>query len=86
MNAYAESPMNAIASAGMGWKSADQARAAAAKTLCHACRHFEMRTIKAVESDSFGHLWPYCNHPVLPGEGGQPTQSTATCDNWERRP
>lgn len=85
MSALAENPMSVIASTGMGWKSADQARASASPARCHACRHFEMRTIKAAESDSFGHLWPYCNHPLLPGTGGQPTQSTATCDHWERR-
>lgn len=77
--------LDAIAGAGVGWRSALNGTTLRYETPCHACRHFEMRMIKARETDSFGHLWPTCNNPALPGEHGQPTQPSATCNHWEAR-
>lgn len=75
----------AIAAAVVGWKPVYEAKTFWNGKPCNACRHFEMRMIKANESDSFGHVLPYCNHPHLPGEGGYQTQMTATCDLWNAR-
>lgn len=77
-------PLNVIAAAGMGWRHFDFRDALLGK-CCNTCRHFEMRMIKSNESDSFGHLLPYCNHPTLPGDGGQPTEPVSSCNNWSAK-
>lgn len=79
-------PLAVIAGAGMGWKPVYEAKTFWHGKPCRACERFEMRMVRAQESDTFGHLWPTCNHPALPGEHGQPTQVTATCDRWSPRP
>jgi len=75
--------LSVIAGAGMGWKSHLDAKTFWNGMPCRKCAFFEMRMIKANESDSFGHLWPTCNHPKLPGQSGQATQPSATCDLWK---
>lgn len=78
-------PMSVIAGAGMGWKSICEAKTFGHGKPCNTCGHFEMRMIRANESDSFGHLLPYCAHPNLRGEGGCQTQMTSTCNKWRSK-
>lgn len=85
MNAKVDNRFDAIAGAGVGWKSHYEAKTFWYGRPCSDCSHFEMRMIKARDTDSFGHLWPICNNPALPGEHGQPTQPSATCNHWEAR-
>lgn len=79
-----DSALSLIAEAGMGWKLVHNAEFWTGKP-CNACEHFEMRMIKANESDSFGHLLPYCNHPQLPGDGGLRTVPNASCHHWRAK-
>ena len=79
-------PLSVIAGAGMGWKPVYEAKTFWHGKPCRACEHFEMRVVRARESDSFGHLWPTCKHPALPGKGGHLTQPGATCDKWSAKP
>lgn len=85
MSAKPDSQFDVIASAGTGWKSVYEAKTFWYGRQCSACRHFEMRMIKARETDSFGHLSPTCNNPALPGEQDQPPLPSATCNLWEAR-
>lgn len=80
-----ENAQHVIADAGMGWKPPLQAKTFWLGKPCRACRSFAMRMIKSSESDSFGHLLPYCNHPMLPGAGGCRTQMLSSCDHWSAK-
>lgn len=82
MSPDSTNPLSVIAGAGMCWKPHYDAKAFWHGKPCRACERFEMRMVKAQETDTFGHLLPTCTHPGLPGEDGQPTQVTATCDRW----
>lgn len=77
--------MGAIAGAGIGWKGHYDAKTFWSGMPCRHCKYFEMRMVKARDSDTFGHLWPTCNNPGLPGDDGLPTQPSATCDQWEAK-
>ena len=78
------SALSLIAESGIGWKLVHNTEFWTGKP-CNTCDHFEMRMIKANESDSFGHLLPYCNNPQLPGDGGQRTVPNASCHHWRAK-
>lgn len=91
MTAPLDSGLAAIASAGIGWQPEVAAKMLCKDKPCRDCKHFEMRVIRANETDTFGHLLPYCTNPMLPGygwqhgDGWQQTQTLSTCDHWSAK-
>lgn len=85
MTAAFENEFAPIAGADIGWKSVLAAKTFWNGKPCRACSNFEMRMIKARETDAFGHLLPYCTNPLLPGAGGYQTQILSTCDHWSAK-